>query len=96
VRRGDTPGWWKAQELSQEQRERPGPFIWIDDDAIRLHVWRVLQVIGSMPNLMISPESTVGITRDSVRDIETWLAKLNRPGFNLDPPNCSGAGLISI
>lgn len=74
--RGYMSGWWKAEQLLEDQRVNPGPFIWIDDSEVELHGWKVLAATKGTPSLMIRPHPMPGLLKEDIESIDRWLRTL--------------------
>ncbi len=66
---------WKARHILADQRANPRPFIWIDDKAPLF--WReIVEQSTSAPSLIITTDSTSGLTREDVLQMVLWLQNL--------------------
>lgn len=63
---------WKADAIIADQKEKPTPFIWVDDNAHAYHADRV-KSNTTAPSLFITPNSLTGLTIDDLDQIETFL-----------------------
>lgn len=73
----DSKEWteWKALHIIEDQRRNPRPFIWIDDKAPLF--WRAfVEEHTEASSLIITTDSSVGLTKDELLIMVNWLGRL--------------------
>jgi hypothetical protein len=54
------------------------PFVWIEDEIVVIEdqIRGTLDVLG-MPYLLVSPEPTVGVTRQQLQEVRTFVSEIS-------------------
>lgn len=71
---------WKAQQLREDQRDRPAPYVWLDDELAEL----AREIRGStpdVPSLLLQPDALEGVSPRHLTAISSFYAGL--PGAKI-------------
>lgn len=67
---------WKWDLLQELLAGAPRPFIWVDDDEIPKYGQLTDETYSELSHLLIGPHKDIGITREDVAKMRTFLAEL--------------------
>jgi hypothetical protein len=65
---------WKAEAILADQAADPTPFVWVDDNAHE-HWGDEVNAGTTVPSLHITPNSTWGLTRENLEEMEAFLSQ---------------------
>lgn len=66
---------WKADAIIEDQNRNPSPFIWLDDNA-HAYWGKYVQKHTAAPSLLITTESSSGLTLTNLQAMESFLQTL--------------------
>lgn len=68
--------WWKLRRIQERATATGRPFVWLDDHLDRVPAAREWADSLTIPNLLVAPEPTVGLTDVDVKTIGDFLATI--------------------